>query len=79
MKRVIAACLFQTLHFQLKEGIPHADAVLQVKREVEKYKAGLKAKNVKYKIDSEIEQPDGSIILVIRRQNNLFPIGNYLE
>jgi len=79
MKRVIAACLFQTLHFQLKEGIPHTEAVRQVKAEVEHYKAGLAAKKVKHRIDSEVEQPDGSIVLKIRKQSNLFPIGNYLE
>ena len=79
MKRVIAACLYQTLHFQLKEDIPHDDAVRFVKAEVENYKAGLERKKTKYKIDSETEQPDGSIILRVRKQNLSTPVGEYMD
>ncbi len=79
MKRVIAACLYQTLHFQLKEDIPHDEAVCFVKAEVEKYKAGLERKKTKYKIDNETEQPDGSIILKVRKQNLSTPVGEYMD
>ena len=37
MKRVIAACIHQTLRFQVKEDIPHEEAVRLVKAEVEHY------------------------------------------
>ena len=37
MKRVKAACICQTLHFMLKEDIPHEWAVKQVEQEIELY------------------------------------------
>ena len=79
MKRVIAACLFQTLHFQLKEDYPHDDAVRLVRIEVENYKAGLERKKAIYKIDSETVQPDGSVILKVRKQNLSTPVGEYMD
>ena len=48
MKRVLAACFFQTLHFQLKEGIPHDMAVRLVREEVERYKDSLSKKGIQY-------------------------------
>ena len=41
MKRVKAACICQTLHFMLKDGVSHDYAVSQVKQEVEQYKKDL--------------------------------------
>ena len=79
MKRVIAACLYQTLHFQLKEDYPHDEAVRLVKAEVENYMAGLERKKAMYRIDSETEQPDGSIILKVRKQNLSTPVGEYMD
>ena len=35
MKRVKSACICQTLHFMLKDGLDHLYAVKQVKEEVE--------------------------------------------
>ena len=79
MKRVIAACFYQTLHFQLKDDIPHEEAVRLVKAEVERYKADLDKKRSMYKIDSETEQQDGSIIIKIRKQNLSTPVGEYFD
>ena len=79
MKRVLAACFFQTLHFQLKEDIPHDMAIRLVRQEVESYKDGLSRKGFQYKIDSEAEQSDGSIILKIRKQNLRTPVGEYMD
>ena len=79
MKRVIAACLYQTLRFQLKENIPHDEAVRLVRIEADSYKAGLERKRSKYKIDSEAEQPDGSIILKVRNQSLSTPVGEYMN
>ena len=79
MKRVLAACFLQTLHFQLKDDIPHDDAVRLVRQEVERYKNDLSRKGVFYKIDSETEQPDGSVILKIRKQNLRTPVGEYMD
>lgn len=41
MKRVKAACICQTLHFMLKEGVGHDYATNLVKQEVEHYKRGM--------------------------------------
>ena len=41
MKRIKAACLEQTIHFMLKEDLPHDEAVQFVKAEYEHYLAQL--------------------------------------
>ena len=41
MKRIKAACICQTLHFQLKEDLEHSIAVRLVREEVEHYKQAL--------------------------------------
>ena len=79
MKRALAACFFQTLHFQLKDDIPHDMAVRLVGQEVEKYKDDLSRKGIQYRIDSETRQPDGSVILKVRKQNLSTPVGEYME
>ena len=79
MKRVKAACICQTLHFLLKEGIGHDDAVAMVRREVEHYRRRLETNRIKYKIVEEQEQPDGSIVIKVIRQYNSMPVGEYLN
>lgn len=79
MKRVKAACIIQTLHFQLKEDLDHEYAVKMIKDEVDKYKKGLEKSKMKYRILSETEQEDGSVIIEIKKQYNQSPIGKYLE
>ena len=79
MKRVLAACFQQTLHFQLKEDMPHDEAVRLVREEVARYRDGLARKGIQYRIDSETEQPDGSVILKIRKQNLRTPVGEYMD
>ena len=58
MKRIKAACLLQTIHFQLKDDLGHAAAVKAVKDELEHYKVQLERKNTKFRIVDEAEQPD---------------------
>lgn len=79
MKRVKAACITQTLHFLLKEDLGHDYARKLVQEEVKKYKAGLDRSGTKYKILSETEQEDGSIIVEIKKQYNASPVGDYLN
>ncbi|NLK76269.1 MAG: hypothetical protein GX284_00820 [Clostridiales bacterium] len=79
MKRVKAACITQTLHFLLKEDIPHDYAIKLVSEEVKKYKGHLDKNRIKYKILSEETQADGSVIIEIKKQYNTSPIGNYLD
>ena len=79
MKRVKAACITQTLHFMLKEDLGHEYAKKMVQEEVKKYKAGLDRSRTQYKILSEIEQEDGSIVIEIKKQYNTSPVGEYLK
>ena len=79
MKRVKAACLLQTLHFQLKEDIDHDIAVRAVREEVAHYKTQLERNRTAFKIDEETVQPDGSIIVKIRKQYNHHDTGDYIS
>ena len=79
MKRIKAACLEQTIHFQLKDGISPELAKQQVRQEYESYKKQMDRHQTRYKIVEEIEQPDGSLIIKIKRQNNTQPVGDYLD
>jgi len=79
MKRIKAACLLQTIHFQLKDGQGRTEAVRAVKDEVEHYKASLERSRTKYRILEEQEQPDGSVVLKIRKQYNNYDYGDYLD
>lgn len=79
MKRVKAACLEQTIHFQLKDGISSELAKQQVRQEYESYKMQMDRHRTQYKIIEEAEQPDGSLIIKIKRQNNTQPVGSYLD
>ena len=79
MKRVKAACICQTLHFQLKEDVDHDFAVKLVQGEVEQYKKTLDRNRTLYKILEEVTQPDGSIIVKVIKQYNSSPVGDYLD
>ena len=79
MKRVKAACITQTLHFLLKEDVPHDYAEKLVSEEVKKYKEQLDKNRTKYQIISENTERDGSVIIEIKKQYNTSPVGNYLD
>ena len=79
MKRVKAACICQTLHFQLKDNVGHDYAAKLVKEEVAHYKATLDRSRVQYKIVEETVQPDDSIIVRIIKQYNQTSVGDYLN
>ena len=79
MKRIKSACLQQTLHFMLKEDLRHEDAVRSVKEDLATYRLQLERSRTRYRIDSEEEQPDGSIIVKIRKQYNSYDCGDYLD
>ena len=79
MKRVKAACLSQTLHSEIKDELPHDEAVRLVKADVERYKADLERKGIRYRIDDEADMPDGSVTLKVRKQYLTAPVGEYLD
>ncbi len=72
MKRVKAACIFQTLVFQQKEDLGFArEQILALNRgEVARYKNSLERTQTRHQIVSQEEQPDGSIIVRVRKQYN---------
>ena len=73
MKRIKAACICQTLHFQLKEDLEHSIAVRLVREEVEHYKQVLERNRTRHK------QEDGSVVIRIIKQYNRSPAGDYLD
>lgn len=79
MKRVKAACITQTLHFLLKEDVEHDYAVKLVQEEVDKYKRHMEKCGTKFRILSETVQDDGSILMEIKKQYNMSPVGEYLN
>lgn len=79
MKRIRYACLNQTIHFKLKEDIPHDWAVRMVQDEYAAYRRGLKEKNVPHRILLEEIKEDGSIVICIKRQLNRYDMGKYLD
>ena len=80
MKRITAACLLQTVYFQLKEDVVgHEAAVRAVQHEVQLYKSHLERKRIRYVILGEETQPDGSVIMQIKKQVNEYPCGDYLK
>lgn len=79
MRRVKAACICQTLHFQLSEKLPRAVAAQQVQKDIANYKRMLEASHTKYRILDEQLQPDGSVLVKIKKQYNASPVGDYLD
>ena len=72
MKRVQAACILQTLVFQQKDDsyFSKEKKIALNKEEVEKYKASLEKSKTRFQIVEETEQPDGAILVRVRKQYN---------
>ncbi|MGN0613813.1 MAG: hypothetical protein ACI4JB_07925 [Porcipelethomonas sp.] len=72
MKRIQSACIMQTLRFQQKEDSGFStESILKMNREeVQRYKTQLDNNKTRYMIDEESEQPDGSIVVRIRKEYN---------
>lgn len=72
MKRVQSACLFQTLVFAQKEdcGLSKVEQLKLNRSEAERYRAGLDAAKTRYQMDEISEQPDGSVLIRVRKQYN---------
>ncbi len=82
MKRVKAACLFQTIVFVQKPDCGlEPDVQRQYNREdAEKYKKRLAESGIRYRIVDECEQPDGSVMLKVRRQySETAGVGEYMD
>ena len=82
MKRVKAACIFQTLVFSQKPEYGYSkEQALKINHdEIEHYKTTLERSRVKYQIDDQMEQEDGSVVLRIRKQyNNKIDTSEYFK
>ena len=79
VKRIKAACICQTLHFQLKDDLSRDEAARKVREEVAHYKKGLEQNRTAYKLICEETQEDGSVMMKIIKQYNACPVGDYLK
>lgn len=79
MKRVVSACICQTLRFFARDDSGPETASGTVRQEVEHYKRTLDKNRTLYRLVEESEQPDGSIVLKVIKQYNHCPVGDYLN
>lgn len=79
MKRIKYACLEQTIHFELNDGLSQSEAAVIVKKDVESYKTALKRKRIPFQVVDENTLPDGSVMLKIKKQYNSYNCGDYLQ
>lgn len=72
MKRVKAACIFQTLVFSQKEDCGFSVEQIRSlnRQEVSRYRQTLERTHTRYQIESETEEADGSITVRVRKQYN---------
>lgn len=71
MKRIISACLEQTIRFDTyNDAIPEED--------VKRYLELLDRKNTKYQVVGQEKQEDGAIILKLKKQYNSYRTDGYL-
>ena len=70
MKRVKAACILQTLIFSQKDdcGMTREQQLKFNHEEVARYKAMMDRSRIRYQITEETEQPDGSVLVRVRKQ-----------
>lgn len=66
MKRILSACLQQTIRFETRQ-------------EFEEYTAQMNRKSRNYRVDSVTDEPNGSVVVQVRKQYNEYPSGTYLD
>ncbi|MBQ9124430.1 MAG: hypothetical protein IJY14_01945 [Acholeplasmatales bacterium] len=76
MKRIHSQCILQTLHFVLDPNVSNVEAIEKVKNEVAAYKAQM---GNRVKIVNEIHNPDGTVVLSIKKAVTGYSIGNYFD
>ncbi len=79
MKRILAACLCQLIHFSTSAKLPFEEEKKAVQEEYLDYKLNLDRTLTKYKILKELPQKDGSLIIEIRKEYAMSPVGSYLS
>ena len=66
MKRILSACLQQTIRFETRQ-------------EFEDYTEQLNRKSKNYRVDSVTDEPNGSVVVQVRKQYNEYQPGTYLD
>lgn len=79
MKRIKAACLEQTIHFQLKDDMPREEAAKFVEAEYAHYLAQMDRNRTVYRILEKNEQKDGSLIVKLKKQYNSYDCTPYMN
>ena len=82
MKRIQSACIMQTIAFRQKDGSGLSrETMLKMNREeLLRYKTQFDRNRTRYKIDEEADQPDGSVIVRIRKEySGTANVGSYLD
>ncbi len=82
MKRVKAACIFQTLVFSQKPELELSkERALKLNYdEIEHYKSTLEKSKTRYRIVDVAEQEDGSLLVRVRKQyNDKTDVSEYFE
>jgi len=82
VKRVKAACVFQTLVFAQKPEMGYSkERALKLNLDdIEHYKKSLERARTKYQITDTLEQEDGSVVIHVRKQyNNKTDVSEYFE
>ena len=79
MKRIRAACLLQTICFQPKDDEPAEYGKQKVRQEYETYKTQMPQRGTAFKILEEVAQPDGSIVVKLKKQYNQQAVGDYFD
>ena len=79
MKRIKAACLEQTVQFLLKEDLTHEEAVKYAEAEYAHYLAQMDKNRTAYRILEKSVQPDGSILVKLKRQYNNYNCEPYMD
>lgn len=72
MKRVRSGCIAQTLTFSQKpeSGLTYEHALEVNRKELEHYKKSLDETRTKYVISDETVEPDGTIVIRVKKQIN---------
>ena len=80
MKRIKAACITQTIHFENRDAMGSEYAKRKVQEEIKRYKYRMDRENTRYKVISEEVQEDGSVIMeIVKEYGNRTAVGNYLD
>lgn len=72
MRRVTSACLLQTMRFDTANDT-------DPEQDLEMFCRTLNRKNTKYFIEDKKKEPDGSLVIKIRKQYNSYRSEGYLD